>query len=81
MVLSVIKHGCLYSLDWTTGLDYWTGLLDCHFYGFTMIFMIIILSIIKYLHCHISIAHDYYSYAYNYSNMHIILHVYAIRSW
>ena len=19
--------GCLYSLDWTTGLDYWTGLL------------------------------------------------------
>ena len=20
--------GCLYSLDWTTGLDYWTGLLD-----------------------------------------------------
>ena len=21
-------HGCIYSLDWTTGLDYWTGLLD-----------------------------------------------------
>ena len=21
-------HGFLYSLDWTTGLDYWTGLLD-----------------------------------------------------
>ena len=20
--------GCLHSLDWTTGLDYWTGLLD-----------------------------------------------------
>ena len=20
--------GCLNSLDWTTGLDYWTGLLD-----------------------------------------------------
>ena len=20
--------GCHYSLDWTTGLDYWTGLLD-----------------------------------------------------
>ena len=20
--------GCIYSLDWTTGLDYWTGLLD-----------------------------------------------------
>ena len=22
------RRGCLYSLDWTTGLDYWTGLLD-----------------------------------------------------
>ena len=21
-------NGCIYSLDWTTGLDYWTGLLD-----------------------------------------------------
>ena len=21
-------NGCLHSLDWTTGLDYWTGLLD-----------------------------------------------------
>ena len=21
--------GCNYSLDWNTGLDYWTGLLDC----------------------------------------------------
>ena len=21
--------GCLHSLDWTTGLDNWTGLLDC----------------------------------------------------
>ena len=20
--------GCPYSLDWTTGLDYWTGILD-----------------------------------------------------
>ena len=22
------SRGCIYSLDWTTGLDYWTGLLD-----------------------------------------------------
>ena len=21
-------NGCMNSLDWTTGLDYWTGLLD-----------------------------------------------------
>ena len=21
--------GCIQSVDWTTGLDYWTGLLDC----------------------------------------------------
>ena len=21
-------NGCIYSLDWTTGLEYWTGLLD-----------------------------------------------------
>ena len=25
------NKGCLYSLDWTTGLDYWTGLLDSPF--------------------------------------------------
>ena len=25
---SPLKFGCIYSLDWTTGLDYWTGLLD-----------------------------------------------------
>jgi len=24
----VYWDGCLYSLDWTTGMDYWTGLLD-----------------------------------------------------
>ena len=23
-----------YSVDWTTGLDYWTGTLDCHIFGF-----------------------------------------------
>ena len=23
-----VKTGCLHSLDWTTGLEYWTGLLD-----------------------------------------------------
>ena len=22
------RDGCMNSLDWTTGLDYWTGLLD-----------------------------------------------------
>ena len=22
------QNGCMNSLDWTTGLDYWTGLLD-----------------------------------------------------
>ena len=22
------KIGCIHSLDWTTGLEYWTGLLD-----------------------------------------------------
>ena len=22
------NSGCIHSLDWTTGLDYWTGLLD-----------------------------------------------------
>ena len=21
-------HGCLESVDWTTGLEYWTGILD-----------------------------------------------------
>ena len=25
--------GCLYSLDWTTGLDYWTGLLGLTFFA------------------------------------------------
>ena len=24
--LDALLEGCLYSLDWTTGLDYWTGL-------------------------------------------------------
>jgi len=24
----IILKGCIYSLDWTTGLDYWTGTLD-----------------------------------------------------
>ena len=28
VVVFTIFVGCLYSLDWTTGLDYWTGLLD-----------------------------------------------------
>ena len=30
-----VKWGCLYSLDWTTGLDYWTDLLatTSHFYA------------------------------------------------
>ena len=22
------SYGCLYSLDWTTGMEYWTGLLE-----------------------------------------------------
>ena len=26
--LTLVMQGCLNSLDWTTGLDYWTGLLD-----------------------------------------------------
>ena len=25
---SALVLGCIYSLDWTTGMDYWTGLLD-----------------------------------------------------
>ena len=25
---SKLRSGCPYSLDWSTGLDYWTGLLD-----------------------------------------------------
>ena len=30
--MSLLKYyGCLNSLDWTTGLDYWTGPLDCIF--------------------------------------------------
>ena len=29
-MVKVVK-GCPYSLDWTTGLDYWTGLLDSKF--------------------------------------------------
>ena len=28
MTLEGCPGGSLYSLDWTTGLDYWTGLLD-----------------------------------------------------
>ena len=27
-VLRLVQYGSLYSLDWTTWLDYWTGLLD-----------------------------------------------------
>ena len=30
-ILHAKKKGCIYSLDWTTGLDYWTGLLDSLF--------------------------------------------------
>ena len=26
--VGVLLYGSLYSLDWTTGLEYWTGLLD-----------------------------------------------------
>ena len=27
-IQTLCAKGCIYSLDWTTGLDYWTGLLD-----------------------------------------------------
>ena len=27
-LLTPVSYGSLYSLDWTTGLDHWTGLLD-----------------------------------------------------
>ena len=33
VVMMDLDQGCLYSLDWTTGLDYWTGLLDCEMRG------------------------------------------------
>ena len=26
--ICICEVGCHYSLDWTTGLEYWTGLLD-----------------------------------------------------
>ena len=29
LMYSLLIMGCPYSLDWTAGLDYWTGLLDC----------------------------------------------------
>ena len=37
--LGAQKFGCLYSLDWTTGLDYWTDLFATknHFYAFYVI--------------------------------------------
>ena len=31
---STLLKGCLHSLDWTTGLEYWTGLLDWSFFTF-----------------------------------------------
>ena len=26
--MHALTHGCMHSLDWTTGLEYWTGLLE-----------------------------------------------------
>ena len=31
MHIMVKSMGCHYSLDWTTGLEYWTGLLEWRF--------------------------------------------------
>ena len=36
------RHGCLHSLDWITGLDYWTGLLDSRYFMQKRIYDVII---------------------------------------
>jgi len=33
MLIKLNLHGCLYLLDWTNGLDYWTRLVDCEMLG------------------------------------------------
>ena len=30
--------GCHYSVDWTTGLEHWTGLLNWHIFGFCTLY-------------------------------------------
>ena len=32
--LKCILSGCIHLLEWTTGLEHWTGLLDWHNFGF-----------------------------------------------